>query len=57
MMRTGTPSLIELLEDGRAADQRVGLAGGEGRVEGGDRGIGVDVELEAVFGVEDAAPS
>ena len=49
--------LIELLEDGRPADQHVGLAGGEARVERRDRRIGVDVEFEAVLGVEAAAPS
>jgi len=36
----------------RPADQHVGLAGGEGRVEPRDRGIGVNVELEAVLGVD-----
>ena len=46
--------LIELLQDCRPADQHIGLAGGEGRVEGGDRGIGFGVELEAVLGVEAA---
>ena len=46
--------VIKLLEYGRPADQRVGLAGGEARVERGDRRIGVNVELEAVFGVEAA---
>ena len=46
--------LIKLLEDRRPADQRVGLAGGEARVERGDRRIGVNIKLEAVFGVEAA---
>jgi hypothetical protein len=44
--------LIELLQDGRPADHHLGLAGGEGCIEGRDRRIWFDVELEAVLGVE-----
>jgi hypothetical protein len=46
--------LIELLQDRRPADHHIGLTGGEGRVESGDRRIGFDVELEAVLRVEAA---
>ena len=46
--------LIELLQDRRSPDQHIGLARGEGRVESGDRRIGLDVELEAVLHVEAA---
>src|SRR5436190_892793 len=46
--------LIELLQNGRSADQRVGLAGGERGVECRDRGIRLCLKLEAVLGVEAA---
>ena len=46
--------LIKFLQDCRAADEDVGLAGSEGRVESRDRGIGFGVKLEAILGVETA---
>src|SRR3954447_8693846 len=46
--------LVELLKDRRPADQRFGLAGGERGVEGGNGRIRLDVQLEAVLGVEAA---
>src|ERR1041385_8385448 len=46
--------LIELLQDGRPADQHLGLAGREGRIERRDRRIGPGLEFEAVLQVEAA---
>src|SRR3954447_11498336 len=46
--------LVELLKDRRPADQRFGLPGGERGVEGGNGRIRLDIQLEAVLGVESA---